>query len=113
MVKELERKLDRLQKKILARLDTIAAACEGGGPFQLSIAALRGLSLRLRQDVSTMKADVASEQKRNRRPCKREPRHSQNATVNPGSKRGSIRRRRHRLWDAFETGDTREVRRHR
>ena len=60
LVKELERKLDRLQKQILARLDVIADACRDGGPFQLAIASLKGAVAALQQDVSAMRGDVAS-----------------------------------------------------
>jgi hypothetical protein len=59
-VTELERKLDRLQKQILARLDVIANACQDGGTFQLAIASIKGTVAVLQQDVATMKADIAS-----------------------------------------------------
>lgn len=59
-IKEMERKLDRLQKQILARLDTIADACRDGGPFQLAIATLKGSVASLQQDVSSMRADISS-----------------------------------------------------
>lgn len=57
---ELKRQLDRLQRQILARLDTISDACRDGGPFQLAIANLKGAVAGLQQDVSSMRADVAS-----------------------------------------------------
>jgi hypothetical protein len=59
-VKDLEQKLDRLQRQILTRLDVIANACQDGGTFQLAIASLKGAVAGLHQDVGKMKADIAS-----------------------------------------------------
>jgi len=59
-VKELEGKLERLQKQVLDRLDVISDACRDGGPFQLAIATLKGSVAALQQDISVMRGDIAS-----------------------------------------------------